>query len=432
MGRIFISYRRKEAADFTGRLFDRLAGYFGNQNVYMDVDDLISGKDYRAQIGAIIEDCDVLLAIIGKQWLTLVDDSGRRRLENADDQLRIELETAFQQKKKVIPILIHDATQPACDGLPESLLPLAALRSVAIRSGPQFDADVKNLVDHLEQACGIRNPDRRFPLELVLIPLGVLLVGIAFMSFSLLPSTERYIDENVRVVFEIESLGNTSGLARTWGTYADYRRQLLEGLLYCALPITFGPVLIVAGKRWCCKTKDARSIRGSGPARIGRRVPKSNAAVSCLAIGFASLGLGLIATIPAILLGSWTLVDKRHRQGWVRGKSLAVIGMLVAASGTFTTFWVHIPYWQFTAWIEPVDQARASWISGDLDASADNYLAASDSHPDYIHAWAAARILRAIVLAKAQHEEQAVSDLTQVIDAGTTCCQSLKVVDQSR
>ena len=86
MNKIFISYRRKESADFTGRLFDRLSGYFGPDRVFMDVDVLISGADYRAQIGKIIGDCSVLLAVIGPEWTTITDEAGRRRLDNPDDQ----------------------------------------------------------------------------------------------------------------------------------------------------------------------------------------------------------------------------------------------------------------------------------------------------------------------------------------------------------
>ena len=193
MNKIFISYRRKESADFTGRLFDRLAGYFGPDSVFMDVDVLISGADYRTQIGKIIAQCDVLLAIIGQQWTTITDESGKRRLDNPDDQLRIEVATALERGIAVVPVLIHGAGLPNADELPTDIAALAAAEPIEIQSGLPFNTDVQKLVDRLEQKHALRHPDRRFPLELVLIPLGILLVVFGCFELMNIPYCDSYV-----------------------------------------------------------------------------------------------------------------------------------------------------------------------------------------------------------------------------------------------
>ena len=43
-GRVFISYRRQEASGLAGRLYDRLAARFGEDQVFMDVDTIALGS----------------------------------------------------------------------------------------------------------------------------------------------------------------------------------------------------------------------------------------------------------------------------------------------------------------------------------------------------------------------------------------------------
>lgn len=78
-GRIFISYRRKDAAYATGWLFDQLADRFGRDQVFKDVDSIRPGDDFAGAAGS----CDVLLAVIGSRWLACADEDGRWRLIEA-------------------------------------------------------------------------------------------------------------------------------------------------------------------------------------------------------------------------------------------------------------------------------------------------------------------------------------------------------------
>lgn len=84
-GRIFISYRREEAAYPAGWLYDRLADRFGPGQVFKDVDSIQLGDDFVEVITRAVGSCDVLLALIGHHWLTVTDEHGRRRLDNPGD-----------------------------------------------------------------------------------------------------------------------------------------------------------------------------------------------------------------------------------------------------------------------------------------------------------------------------------------------------------
>src|SRR5687768_11964174 len=90
-GRVFISYRRQESSDIAGRLYDHLAAHFGEDQVFMDVDAIPPGVDFAEVIGEAVTTCEVLLAVIGPRWLDATDQHGRRRLDDPDDIVRLEL-----------------------------------------------------------------------------------------------------------------------------------------------------------------------------------------------------------------------------------------------------------------------------------------------------------------------------------------------------
>jgi hypothetical protein len=94
-GRIFVSYRRQESKDFAGRLYDRLADQFGEGQVFIDVDAIEPGVDFAEAITRAVAACQVLLAVIGPNWLTITDERGRRRLDDPDDFVRLEIEAAL-------------------------------------------------------------------------------------------------------------------------------------------------------------------------------------------------------------------------------------------------------------------------------------------------------------------------------------------------
>jgi hypothetical protein len=149
-GRIFISYRREETAYPAGWLFDRLAARFGNGQVFKDVDSIELGDDFVEAITSAVGSCDVLLALIGDEWLTITDEDGRRRLDNADDFVRLEIEAALTRKVRVIPVLVDGATMPDPDDVPPSLVPLTRRQALEL-SPSRFDFDTSRLLKVLDK-----------------------------------------------------------------------------------------------------------------------------------------------------------------------------------------------------------------------------------------------------------------------------------------
>lgn len=106
MARIFLSYRREDSGGWAGRLYDRLSQHFGDEHVFMDVDTIELGLDLVEVIQQAVRSCDVLLALIGRQWLTVADAMGRPRLANPKDFVRLEIATALARNIRVIPVLV--------------------------------------------------------------------------------------------------------------------------------------------------------------------------------------------------------------------------------------------------------------------------------------------------------------------------------------
>src|SRR5918912_158685 len=148
--RIFVSYRRQEAEWPAGWLFDRLAEHFQGAEVFKDIDSIEPGDDFVEVITSAVQSCDVLLALIGDRWLTMTDDEGRRRIDNPDDFVRIEIEAALERNVRVVPILIYGARMPRPQDVPPSLAGLVRRQALEL-SVSRFDDDVSRLLRVLDR-----------------------------------------------------------------------------------------------------------------------------------------------------------------------------------------------------------------------------------------------------------------------------------------
>ena len=149
-GGVFISYRREDTSHLAGRLRDRLIDHFGPKRVFMDVYSIQPGDDFSEVIAGAVGSCDVLLVLIGKHWLTVTDPGGRRRrrLDNPDDFVRLEIETAFKNNIRVIPVLVDGVTMPTAADLPPRLAPMARLQAVEVTHS-DFDDKIRRMVELL-------------------------------------------------------------------------------------------------------------------------------------------------------------------------------------------------------------------------------------------------------------------------------------------
>lgn len=151
MIKIFISYRREDAADVTGRVNDRLREKFGDVAIFTDVDSIPIGEDFRTHLASAVEQCHVLLAVIGRKWVSIEDSKGQRRLDHPTDFVRTEIELALDRKIPVVPLLAHGITMPTDDQLPDSIKQLAFRNATTIRPDPDFHKDMDRLIAALEK-----------------------------------------------------------------------------------------------------------------------------------------------------------------------------------------------------------------------------------------------------------------------------------------
>jgi glycerophosphoryl diester phosphodiesterase len=142
--RVFISYRRQETAWPARQLYDVLVAELGPDRVFKDVDDIEPGDDFVERIQSAVGSCRVLLALIGPQWLTVTDAKGVRRLDDPEDFVRLEVETALNRDDvRVIPILVDDAKMPRPQELPKELAALTRRQAVEINP---VDFDTRRLL----------------------------------------------------------------------------------------------------------------------------------------------------------------------------------------------------------------------------------------------------------------------------------------------
>lgn len=119
---IFISYRRDDTQDIARQLFDRLRSIFKIDEVFLDKSSIGYGENFSKRIFEAIDECEIVLVIIGMNWLHITDSKGNRRLNNPKDYVRQEIEYSLKNEKKVIPVLVRRADMPSEDELPDSII----------------------------------------------------------------------------------------------------------------------------------------------------------------------------------------------------------------------------------------------------------------------------------------------------------------------
>ena len=128
--RIFISYRRSDCQSQANGLNDGLRHRMPESRVFMDIDSIPIGADFEEHIRGEIEQCHVALILIGDNWLDARPGSDVRRIDEANDFVRLEVESALASKHlRVIPVLVEGASMPTPDELPESIQRLARLNA---------------------------------------------------------------------------------------------------------------------------------------------------------------------------------------------------------------------------------------------------------------------------------------------------------------
>jgi tetratricopeptide (TPR) repeat protein len=180
--RIFISYRREDAAGDAGRLADHLHRRFGKTHVFLDIDTIDPGVDFVRVLHASLQETAAVLVVIGPRWTSLRDAGGTRRLESPDDFVRLEVEAALGRNIPVVPVLVQGAPMPREADLPASLAPLATRQAAALDHA-EFHDDAERLCDRLESVIAVNAPASRslirrwWPAAAVVAMLALGLIG---------------------------------------------------------------------------------------------------------------------------------------------------------------------------------------------------------------------------------------------------------------
>jgi hypothetical protein len=154
MAKVFLCYRREDSGGYAGRVQDRLVRDLGADVLFMDVDSIPLGKNFVKILNDEVAKCEVLLAVIGRTWIDARDEDGKRRLDNPNDFVRIEIAAALQRDIPVIPILLEGARIPNSDQLPKELEELSVRNAINLHHS-SFHSDVDRLVRGLQALLNV-------------------------------------------------------------------------------------------------------------------------------------------------------------------------------------------------------------------------------------------------------------------------------------
>jgi hypothetical protein len=148
MANIVISYRREDSKWIADRVFERLESHFGKGNVFMDIDSILIGLDFRKRIQATLERCDVMVALVGPDWIG--KEPKGARIFNETDWVRIEIEAALKKDIPLIPLLIDGSSMPKSEELPVSLKDFIFRNSAPI-DRDNFRAQMDKVIASIDQ-----------------------------------------------------------------------------------------------------------------------------------------------------------------------------------------------------------------------------------------------------------------------------------------
>jgi hypothetical protein len=184
---VFISYRRDDCEGQAGRLYDDLARHFGKDAVFIDVAGIEPGRDFRRKIDEKVGSCSVLLALMGPGWIDAKDETGRRRLDNPMDFVRLETASALKRDIPVIPVLVRGAKMPREDQLPEDLKDLSYRNGVELTHA-RWKSDMEVLIEELRRYLD-PVPVRPLPKKRPRLIWIAIILAILILLFALKPSS---------------------------------------------------------------------------------------------------------------------------------------------------------------------------------------------------------------------------------------------------
>ena len=153
MNTIVISYRRQDSRDAARMLLERLLHYFPGR-VVMGLEGLLPGENLRLKAEQQMQDCRLLLVLIGPDWSHIADDRGRPRLQDRRDWVRLEIATGLQRGVPILPVLLGSTPMPDEHDLPSELHSLLDLQPQRLDDGAGRSAALTGLVEAIRRQLG--------------------------------------------------------------------------------------------------------------------------------------------------------------------------------------------------------------------------------------------------------------------------------------
>ena len=224
--RIFISYRRDDAAGEAGRLADHLSRRFGAGAVFLDIETIDPGTDFVSVLQTTLQQTAAVLVVIGTRWISLRGASGTRRLDDEKDFVRLEVEKALGRGIPVVPVLVQGAPLPRAEDLPPSIAALAT-RQTAVIDHAEFHADTDRLCDRLEAMLGGGRAGedgwrRWWP---VLGGIGALVLALAGFAAWQTPTSEDAVASNASPVADTSTDAGAPAEVRSLLVQAEAQRR---------------------------------------------------------------------------------------------------------------------------------------------------------------------------------------------------------------
>jgi TolB-like protein len=144
-----ISYRRDDSNVITGRIFDRLVTRYGRDSIFRDIDDIPPGVDFREHINMVLDQSDIVLALVGPRWIG--SRGGQTRLSDEADPVRVEIEMALRKGVPLIPVLVLRGKMPRESQLPDAMRDFAYRNGIQVDAGQDFDLHISRLLRAMDR-----------------------------------------------------------------------------------------------------------------------------------------------------------------------------------------------------------------------------------------------------------------------------------------
>ena len=154
------------------------------RSVFMDVDSIVPGTDFVQRIEAALDSSGAMIVLIGRDWLK--EQGGKRRLDEPDDFVRLEVGAALQRRIPTIPVLVNGTQLPASEELPEPLRPLARMQAVTLGNA-SWDYDISRVTDAVASHIG-HDRRRRWPRMVIAAAIAIVIAatGVVLLTQRLL------------------------------------------------------------------------------------------------------------------------------------------------------------------------------------------------------------------------------------------------------